>query len=405
MARRHLGELRQAGPERAAGQLLGPHAAIARHTCHLWLTGWTTSRRRPRPALGHWEILAVERDDTVVEVGSGVPDLVRSAHETALCLRVHLHGRVGTATTTRLDDVRGLVGEAVRNAAHGPPASPDPVAGRNAALLAAERPAPDQGTRSVRLLAERLGALQRSAGLTVHGTVTRTEQAVHRAAPDRRTTTSDRFFHIAALAEGTAVQLPWTGWTRTPELPAALSAWLEAAAGWDGLPAADAPSGDHDVLLAPSAVHTLLTPLVTALNGTAVTAGRSFVAGHLGEPFLHPSIGLRDHPSGKPRRTTRTTRAPAGWPGRAATTTACHARPSRWSSGASRSGRTTASVRRPRAGRRPQGTASGATRCAARCSNLPRRFSTARRCPPDRPTSVPSTTCWQASAKGCSSSR
>ncbi|MFG1827768.1 metallopeptidase TldD-related protein [Microbispora bryophytorum] len=245
----------------------------------------------------HWEIMSVERDDTVVEVGSGVPDLVRSAHETALCLRVHRHGRVGTATTTRLDDVHGLVGDAVRNAAHGPPAPRDPVIGRNAAPAAAETAAVDEGTRSVRLLAEQMGALQRSAGLTVHGTVTRTEQTVHRAGPDGRTTTSDRFFHIAALAEGSAVQLPWTGWTRTPALPAALSAWLEAAAGWDGLPTADAPSGDHDVLLAPSAVHTLLTPLVTALNGTAVTAGRSFVAGHLGEPFLHPSIGLRDHPS------------------------------------------------------------------------------------------------------------
>ncbi|MEU7880118.1 metallopeptidase TldD-related protein [Microbispora bryophytorum] len=262
----------------------------------------------------HWEIMSVERDDTVVEVGSGVPDLVRSAHETALCLRVHRHGRVGTATTTRLDDVHALVGDAVRNAAHGPPAPRDPVIGRNAAAAAAETAAVDEGTRSVRLLAEQMGALQRSAGLTVHGTVTRTEQTVHRAGPDGRTTTSDRFFHIAALAEGSAVQLPWTGWTRTPALPAALAVWLEAAAGWDGLPAADAPSGDHDVLLAPSAVHTLLTPLVTALNGTAVTAGRSFVAGHLGEPFLNPSIGLRDHPS-EPAEPDEEGTGGLAWPG------------------------------------------------------------------------------------------
>ncbi|MEO3813972.1 metallopeptidase TldD-related protein [Sphaerisporangium sp. B11E5] len=262
----------------------------------------------------HWEILVVERDDTVVEVGSGVPDLVRSAHETALCLRVHRDGRVGTATTTCLDDVDALVGDAVRNAAHGPPASPGRATGRNATPEAAPASAADQGTRSVRLLAEELGALQRAAGLTVHGTVTRTEQAVHRAAPDGRTTTWDRFFHIAALAEGAAVQLPWTGWTRTPVLPAALPAWLEAAAGWDGLPAADAPSGDHDVLLAPSAVHTLLTPLVTALNGTAVTAGRSFVAGHLGAPFLHPSIGLDDHPSVRAAQDEEGTGGLA-WPG------------------------------------------------------------------------------------------
>ncbi|GAA3422274.1 metallopeptidase TldD-related protein [Streptosporangium vulgare] len=246
-----------------------------------------------------WVVLGVERDDTVVEVGSGVPDAVRSSHEIALCLRVYRDGRVGTACTTRPGDVEELVGDAVRNAAHGPPAPADiaPHGFAPPAPPAAPVAVFDGDGRSVRLLAERLGALQHAVGLMVHGTVTRTEQTVHRAAPEGRTETGDGFFHIAALAEGAVAQLPWTGWTRSATLPAALTAWLRAAAEWDGLPSAEAPQRGHDVLLAPSAVHTLLTPLVTALSGTAVTAGRSFAAGRLGERLLHPSISLCDHPS------------------------------------------------------------------------------------------------------------
>ncbi|MEV7967053.1 metallopeptidase TldD-related protein [Sphaerisporangium sp. NPDC088356] len=268
----------------------------------------------------HWEVLGVDRVDTVVEVGSGVPDAVRSAHEAALCLRVHRAGRVGTVTTTGPDDAGALVRHAVRSAAYGPPASPparpSPAPGRSPAA----EPADDGeggAARAVRRLAEGLGALQSAVGLTMHGTVSRTEQTVHRMAPEGHQEGRDRFFHVSALAEGagtSGIQLPWNGWTRSAALPAGLASWLSTAAGWAGLPVLDAPSREHDVLLAPTAVHTLLTPLVTALSGTAAVSGRSFAAAGLGVPLLHTSISLRDHPSPPPAGDEEGTEGLA-WPG------------------------------------------------------------------------------------------
>src|ERR1700689_2058554 len=53
-----------------------------------------------------WEVLAIERADTAVDLGSGVADTLRSSAETTLCLRVYRDGRAGTATTTRPADAR-----------------------------------------------------------------------------------------------------------------------------------------------------------------------------------------------------------------------------------------------------------------------------------------------------------
>jgi predicted Zn-dependent protease len=66
-----------------------------------------------------------------------------------------------------------------------------------------------------------------------------------------------------------------------------------AAAAVDPL---DIASGDHDVVLMPSAVATLVEYLGEAFSAKAVAEGRSPFTGHLGESFASPLIDLADDP-------------------------------------------------------------------------------------------------------------
>lgn len=241
-----------------------------------------------------WEVLAIDRADSVVEFGSGTPDASRASRETSVCVRVHVAGRVGTATTTRLDRPRELIDDAVLSAQFGPrtpwpdrpPDTPAPRQGEASAESAAE-------------LARQVCGLQRSTGLDVHGTVTRTRQRVRRTDRHGRSADDETFFHLAVVAEGTRnprLQLPWTGWTRAARLPDALREWLTTAAAWDDLPADVAPPSPTGVLLGPAAVHSLLTPLIVGLSATTAASGRSFAADDLGTPLLHRGVDIRDEP-------------------------------------------------------------------------------------------------------------
>ena len=69
-----------------------------------------------------------------------------------------------------------------------------------------------------------------------------------------------------------------------------------AAAAVDPL---DLAPGDHDVVLLPSAVATLVEYLGEAFSAKAVAEGRSPFAGHLGEAFASPLIHLADDPTGE----------------------------------------------------------------------------------------------------------
>lgn len=255
-----------------------------------------------------WEVLAVERADTTIEVGSGTADATRSSHEVTLCLRVYRDGRVGTASTTQPEDAARVVQDAVLGAEYGPEAAwqPAPVPpGPPASPGNTPAPGPSHGhahaAAGVRHLAAELGSLQHETGLMLHGTVRHTEQAVHRAAPSGMTADHHQFFCLSAVAEGTTsphLRLPWDGWTRSPVLPAGLQDWLRTAAAWDALPDDLPVTAQPELLLAPAALHTLLTPLVTALGGTAAAAGRSFLSGRLGTALLHSSLSLADQPPG-----------------------------------------------------------------------------------------------------------
>lgn len=236
-----------------------------------------------------WEVLAIDRADTSVEIGSGVADATRFSRETTVCLRVRANGRTGTATSTHLSNPTELVEDALLSVKHGPettwvdrpPATPDrsdgPVAGDAA-----------------RLVQEVCGLRTR---YDIHGTITHTVQRVLRA--DRSGTSADdeTFLHLAVVAEAEKnprVRLPWTGWTHTPQVPDTLRDWLTTASGWGDLPEDVAHPAHGGVLLGPAAVHTLLTPLVTSLSATAAAGGRSFT--ELGKPLLHTAVDIRDEP-------------------------------------------------------------------------------------------------------------
>jgi PmbA protein len=270
-----------------------------------------------------WEVLAIERADTAVDLGSGVADTLRSSAETTLCLRVYRDGRAGTATTTRPADARAVVQDALATAQHGPLAmAPPPMPAASLPRHEPDRPGSTAlrdnragSVAGVGQLAAGLGLLQRETGLSMHGSVSHTWQAVHRAAPDGASVDSQDFYHLSAVAEGmNSLQLPWTGWSRGSGLPAGLGEWLHLAAPWGRLPA-DLPAPDGaELLLAPASLHILLTPLVIALSGTAAAAGRSFLPERLGgDQLLHPSLSLVDEPPAADAGDTGT--SGLAWPG------------------------------------------------------------------------------------------
>ncbi|MGW3563083.1 metallopeptidase TldD-related protein [Streptomyces sp. NPDC000941] len=249
-----------------------------------------------------WELVALDRRETVAEVASGEPDVVRSGQELTACLRLVVDGRLGTATTTRPTRVAELINAALECAAFGPPvpALADPPHLPHTGRTHHTEHLPDEeivaGTRA---LADQLAGLQRRTGLLLHGAISRVDETVHVATEHGGTVETTGRWAVSGVAEAQQVgrlQMSWTSWTRAPSVPGQVADWLSQAGGWQELPHESWPSGPQPmVLLAPHAVHTLLSPLVSSLSGTAVAMGRSFVTDQPGgERLLDPRVSLLD---------------------------------------------------------------------------------------------------------------
>lgn len=257
----------------------------------------------------NWQLLALDRRETTAELSCGQIDAARAAQETTAWLRLVVDGRVGTATTSRPDRVDDLVRDAWDCARHGPEAGQD----TEPPTLAHERRLPDGGRRpgaapptadevlaGTGELAGEIAGLQQRSGLHVHGTITRVDEAVHVASPTG--VVHDRLGHwgVAAVAErpdAEGMQVSWHSWTGRPVLADEVADWTVATGGWRDLPALPCPTDLREVLLAPGAVHALLSPVLRSLSGPA-TQGRSFLPADLGERLLDKRLTVTDgaHP-------------------------------------------------------------------------------------------------------------
>jgi hypothetical protein len=133
----------------------------------------------------------------------------------------------------------------------------------------------------------------------MHGTATVQDQSVQLAGPDLPYTSFHRrVCHISLVAEGQtnpATQFQWVHWGHDLALDTEAARWLHYIAAWPDLPERSCDDiGSRDILFAPPAVHTLLTPLVSSLSGAAVADGRSFLRDRLAERILHPGVTLTD---------------------------------------------------------------------------------------------------------------
>jgi PmbA protein len=246
-----------------------------------------------------WQLLTVAHRHTTAEFGSGEISGLRSLEQVQACLRVVRGGRVGTATTTRLGDARALVAEACSIADHG---AID--VGELDAHLDTLRTGPGDGAKAVedpllglQQFADAMGKLQDSAELLVHGTLTHHHVDVSVADPAGAASYRRRLWQQELVTEGhrdPSLQLVTSDWTTEAVLSPHWTDWLAEVSHWQDLPEADVSGDDCSVILAPSALHDLLSPLLASLDGQAWTSGRSFLAGRLGEPLLHPAISIVD---------------------------------------------------------------------------------------------------------------
>lgn len=251
-----------------------------------------------------WNLYVLDQRDTVAEYGAAHIDAVRTTSGTTACLRVVRDGRSGTVTATSLTDPEGMAATAEALARYGPPNDePHQTTGPSATPAPAARAdTPDERaepTALLRLLKDRLARLQRDTKLLMHGTATVQDQTVRLAGADLPYSIFHRrVCHVSLVVEGQtnpATRFQWVHWGRDLALDADAERWFRYVAAWPDLPERSCDDiGDLDILLAPPAVHTLLTPLVGSLSGAAVAEGRSFLRGRMGERLFHPGITLAD---------------------------------------------------------------------------------------------------------------
>jgi len=241
--------------------------------------------------------------------------------DTTVAVRVVAGGRVGVASTNDAT-AAGAADAAVRAlaAARASPADPRFPGLAGAAALAPVGPRFDQATagatperraRAVAGLLAPLGAGQHGAGAVA---TTACEVAL-------ATTTGARHYGAATRATASAV-VTGSGATGYGEDAGMALGLLDVAGVGAGAAATAAAAadpghvepGDHDVVLLPSAVATLVEHLAPAFSAKAVAEGRSPFSERLGDTVASPLISLADDalgdgalgvafdPEGTPRR-------------------------------------------------------------------------------------------------------
>jgi predicted Zn-dependent protease len=269
-----------------------------------WLADLATAASAASPT---WQILTVGHRQTSAEIGSGRIDAVRDVEQAETCLRIAIDGRLGTASTTRVDDPAALVADAValsragvahegelgfevEVAASAPPDSLPAPPDRNP--LAGDPLAGDP-LAGLGTFAAELRAAQPDTDLFLHATATYHDLSVRVVSPRSDAGYRLLLWQQALVAEGRSdpgLQIAGDDWTTTPRLSPEWTRWLRLAGRWQELPEVEVSAQDCDVILAPAALHRVLSPVVAALRGVP-SASQSFVDT---APLLHPALSLTD---------------------------------------------------------------------------------------------------------------
>lgn len=250
-----------------------------------------------------WALTRFDEHETVAEFSAARIDSIRSARASRLFLRLVRDGRAGFVTATTGSAHPGeMVATARLLAAHGPAdelIAPARAAPASASSPLPEPPQPPEPPADIGLagLSAELTRAQHDLRLVIHGTARVHDLRVLMTGRDHPAQDfRQRVCHASLVVEGwedPSLEFQWTHWGRTLELGPEAGAWFRVVTGWQDLPVTSW-SGDGGLLLAPHAVHALLTPLIGALDGRAVASGRSFLRDRLGEPVLHSELSLTD---------------------------------------------------------------------------------------------------------------
>lgn len=226
--------------------------------------------------------------------------------DTSVSVRVNSGGRVGAASTNDATSA-GVATAAARALAAARLSPPDPrYPGLAGPATLAEEPgrydeataatSPRQRAMAVAALLAALGPGQQAAGAV---STTAAEVAF-------ATTAGARLYALSTRASASAVVTGDGATGHGEDAARALEkvdvagvgerAAATAAAAVDPI---DIQPGDHDVVLSPSAVATLVEYLGEAFSAKAVAEGRSPFTGHLGKSFASPLIHLADDPTGE----------------------------------------------------------------------------------------------------------
>lgn len=261
---------------------------------------------RAAPVAQAAEVYAVEETDEPVQFEANRLKQLEQRQTSGVALRIVRNGRIGLASTSRLDNLDALVQMAVELSAFGPQARlqfPGPARYPEVPVYDPEVPA---------LPVERLVELGQSAidrirrerqDLVCSAHLTRGVHTIYlansRGASATYKKTSLSIFVEATLVQGTDMLFLWEGKSScradatTDDIVASIVGQLAIAQ-----TLAPAPSGQVPVLFTPRGVGgVLLAPLLAGLEGRAVVQKSSPLLGRLHQQVFDPRFSLVDDPT------------------------------------------------------------------------------------------------------------
>ncbi|MCX7912822.1 MAG: TldD/PmbA family protein [Dehalococcoidales bacterium] len=250
------------------------------------------------------EVYQVSLEETQVLFESNRLKQLQSGQTTAVTLRLIKNGRLGCAIATSTEDIRRLVAHALETAAFGSEAKfsfPEAQEYPRIGVFDKKVSAVSIATM-VRLGEQMIAAITaHTPGILCSASIVRGVMEM-RLINSRGANASYRKSFFSLSLEGTLIRgtdMLFVGDSAsschpvldTGEITAKVSRQLELAR-----EIAKAPTRKLPVVFTPDGVISLITPLMTALNGKTVLEGASPLGDKLGKPVFDRKFSLRDDP-------------------------------------------------------------------------------------------------------------